>query len=417
MKPAHWILIASLYVTQFLPVSFFFMGLPAILRAQGKTLEEIGALYLLGFVWVFKILWAPLIDRVSFGRLGHYRGWLIVMQTAMVGMLLIISQIDGLGNFPLLVMLGLVLTVFSATQDIATDAITCRLLPAETRGIGNSIQVAGGLIGIMLGGGATLSLYPQIGWAGCFLLMAAVLCACLVQILFFKEPSIGGGGVVQQRVPYSRIWRIWREPGMGTWALLMMIVPLGVGMIFAMLSPMLVDIGWSLEAVGFTLNIVGSLVGLAAVSVTGVLIKKFGRRPILIATAFIQAAIILSVLPLASGSTALAMILPGVVLVFLIYNPVATVMLTIMMDRTTLGSEGTDFTVQYSLYSFMGFLSGAVALQVAGAAGYPVIVALAAVLAVVAGLLAIRLYRAEPRSPSLDHDVAGSYAAAAQARG
>ena len=29
-----WILIASLYVTQFLPVSFFFMGLPAILREQ-----------------------------------------------------------------------------------------------------------------------------------------------------------------------------------------------------------------------------------------------------------------------------------------------------------------------------------------------------------------------------------------------
>lgn len=416
MKPANWILIASLYVTQFLPVSFFFMGLPAILRAQGKTLEEIGALYLLGFVWVFKILWAPMIDRISFGRLGHYRGWLIVMQTAMVGMLLLISQIDGPGNFPLLVMLGLVLTVFSATQDIATDAITCRLLPTESRGIGNSIQVAGGLIGIMLGGGATLSLYPQIGWTGCFLLMAAVLCACLVQILFFKEPSVSAGAV-QQRVPYSRIWKIWREPGMGTWALLMMIVPLGVGMIFAMLSPMLVDIGWSLEAVGFTLNIVGSLVGLAAVSVTGVLIKKIGRRPILIATAFIQAAIILSVLPLASGATAMSVILPGVVLVFLIYNPVATVMLTIMMDRTAHGSEGTDFTVQYSLYSFMGFLSGTIALQVAGAAGYPVIVAIAAVLAVVAGLLAIRLYRTEPQVASR-HDVdAGSYPAAAQARG
>lgn len=91
-----------------------------------------------------------------------------------LGMLLLISQIDGLGNFPLLVTLGRVLTVFSATQHIATDAITCRLLPAESRGIGNSIQVAGGLIGIMPGGGATLSLYSQIGWTGCFLLMAVV---------------------------------------------------------------------------------------------------------------------------------------------------------------------------------------------------------------------------------------------------
>lgn len=390
MKPANWILIASLYVTQFLPVSFFFMGLPAILREQGRTLEEIGALYLLGFVWVFKILWAPLVDRISFGRLGHYRGWLLTMQAAMIAMLVLIGQIDGLANFPLLVVLGLVLTVFSATQDIATDAITCRLLPAELRGLGNSVQVAGGLVGIMLGGGLTLALYPTIGWTGCFLLMAGVLAACFVQILFFREPqapvSASGAG-------YGRIWRVWARPGMAGWAALMVIVPLGIGMIFAMLSPMLVDVGWSLEAVGFTLNIAGSLVGLLAVFGAGLLIRRFGRKRMLVAAAFAQAAIILAILPLAGGAREMLVIVPGLVLVFLIYNPIATVMLTIMMDRAAAGSEGTDFTAQYSLYSFMGFLSGAVALQVAGAVGYQALVLIAAGLAVLAGLLAIKLYR------------------------
>lgn len=390
MKPANWILIASLYVTQFLPVSFFFMGLPAILREQGRTLEEIGALYLLGFVWVFKILWAPLVDRISFGRLGHYRGWLLTMQAAMIAMLVLIGQIDGLANFPLLVVLGLVLTVFSATQDIATDAITCRLLPAELRGLGNSVQVAGGLVGIMLGGGLTLALYPTIGWTGCFLLMAGVLAACFVQILSFREPqapvSASGAG-------YGRIWRVWARPGMAGWAALMVIVPLGIGMIFAMLSPMLVDVGWSLEAVGFTLNIAGSLVGLLAVFGAGLLIRRFGRKRMLVAAAFAQAAIILAILPLAGGAREMLVIVPGLVLVFLIYNPIATVMLTIMMDRAAAGSEGTDFTAQYSLYSFMGFLSGAVALQVAGAVGYQALVLIAAGLAVLAGLLAIKLYR------------------------
>lgn len=390
MKPANWILIASLYVTQFLPVSFFFMGLPAILREQGRTLEEIGALYLLGFVWVFKILWAPLVDRVSFGRLGHYRGWLLMMQAAMIAMLVLIGQIDGLANFPLLVVLGLVLTVFSATQDIATDAVTCRLLPAELRGLGNSVQVAGGLVGIVLGGGLTLALYPTIGWTGCFILMAGVLAACFVQILFFREPQVPASLAA---AGYGRIWRVWARPGMAGWAALMVIVPLGIGMIFAMLSPMLVDIGWPLEAVGFTLNIVGSLVGLLAVFGAGLLIRRFGRKRMLVAAAFAQAAIILSVLPLAGGARETLLIVPGLVLVFLIYNPIATVMLTIMMDRSAAGSEGTDFTAQYSLYSFMGFLSGAVALQVAGAVGYQALVLIAAGLAVLAGLLALKLYR------------------------
>lgn len=120
---------------------------------------------------------------------------------------------------------------------------------------------------------------------------------------------------------------------MAGWAALMVIVPLGIGMIFAMLSPMLVDIGWSLEAVGFTLNIVGSLVGLLAVFGAGFLIRRFGRKRMLVAAAFAQATIILAVLPLAGGARDTLVILPGLVLVFLIYNPIATVMLTIVRWR------------------------------------------------------------------------------------
>lgn len=81
-----------------------------------------------------------------------------------------------------------------------------------------------------------------------------------------------------------------------------------------------------------------------------------------------------------------------------------------MMDRSAAGSEGTDFTAQYSLYSFMGFLSGAVALQVAGAVGYQALVLIAAGLAVLAGLLALKLYRE-------DRAVADSPAAGAPAYG
>jgi hypothetical protein len=116
----------------------------------------------------------------------------------------------------------------------------------------------------------------------------------------------------------------------------------------------------------------------------------------LVAAGFVQAAIILTVLRLAGGARETWVIVPGLVPVFLICNPIATVILTIMMDRTAAGSEDTDFTAQYSLYSFMGFHSGAVALQIGGAAGYKVLVLIVAGLALVAGFLALQLYREEP---------------------
>lgn len=401
MKPAHWCLIASLYVTQFLPVAFFFMGLPAILRSEGRSLEEIGTLYLLGFVWVLKIFWAPLVDRFSLPALGRYRGWLIVTQSVMILLLLVIGQIGGTDDLGQIIVLSLLLTVFAATQDIATDALTIKLLPPEKRSWGNSVQVAGGLIGIVLGGGATLMLYECVGWRGCFLLMAALLCLALAQVLALKEPRDEAAEAAP--VGYSRLWRFWKKPGTGRWVVMMLTVPVGIGMTFGLVTPMLIDIGWSTDSVGFVINIAGSLVGLLSVFVMGWLVQRFGRRRMIITAAFAQAVAILAILPLATGSVSTLQILPGLLAVFLIYNPLATVMLTVMMDRCDSNSAGTDFTAQYSLYSFVGFASGALALNLASSLGYAGVVVLAAVIATMAGIFAFVLFS---REDSEDHAAA-----------
>jgi MFS transporter, PAT family, beta-lactamase induction signal transducer AmpG len=404
MKPSHWCLIASLYVTQFLPVAFFFMGLPAILRSEGRSLEEIGALYLLGFVWVLKIFWAPVVDRFSLPALGRYRGWLIITQSGMILLLLVIGQIGSADDLGQLLVLSLLLTVFAATQDIATDALTIRLLPAEKRSWGNSVQVAGGLIGIMLGGGATLVLYERVGWQGCFLLMSAFLCAALIQVLALREPKSWAFNV--EPVGYSRLWRLWKRPGTGRWAVTMLTLPIGIGMTFGLLTPMLIDIGWPMDSVGFAINIVGSLVGLVAVFVMGWLVQRYGRRRMIVSAAFAQAIAILAIVPLATGSTFTWQILPGLLGVFLIYNPLATVMLTVMMDKCDPNSAGTDFTAQYSLYSFVGFASGAVALNLASSLGYTAAVVLASAIAAMAGVLALALFpREEGRQPALNLNI------------
>lgn len=383
MKPAHWCLIASLYVTQFLPVAFFFMGLPAILRSEGSSLEEIGVLYLLGFVWVLKIFWAPIVDRFSLPALGRYRGWLILTQSVMIVLLLVIGQIGSTDNLGQLVAMSLGLTIFAATQDIATDALTIKLIPAEKRGWGNSVQVAGGLIGIILGGGATLMLYEQVGWQGCFLLMAVMLSVALVQVFILDEPE--DATCEATNVGYSRLFSFWKRPGTGRWVITMLTLPVGIGMTFGLLTPMLVDIGWSAEDVGFTINIAGSLVGLGAVFVMAWLVQRFGRRRMIISAAFAQAIAILSILPLANGSASIPQILPGLLAVFLIYNPLATVMLTVMMDKCDLNSAGTDFTAQYSLYSFVGFASGALALNLASSLGYTTVITMASIISTAAG--------------------------------
>ena len=62
-KRSTWSLLFSLYATQYVGISFLLVALVAILRSQGMPLEKLSIVYSLGIFWVFKFLWAPLIDR------------------------------------------------------------------------------------------------------------------------------------------------------------------------------------------------------------------------------------------------------------------------------------------------------------------------------------------------------------------
>ena len=58
-----------LYLAHALPLYFYNVALPAILRHQGVDLRWIGMLSLLYIPWAFKFLWAPLIDRLYIKKL------------------------------------------------------------------------------------------------------------------------------------------------------------------------------------------------------------------------------------------------------------------------------------------------------------------------------------------------------------
>src|SRR5437667_11132784 len=53
------------------------------LRDEGTSLKAIGFISWVGLAYTFKVLWAPLVDRLDlpvFGRLGRRRGWMLFCQ-------------------------------------------------------------------------------------------------------------------------------------------------------------------------------------------------------------------------------------------------------------------------------------------------------------------------------------------------
>ena len=386
MRRSLWWLLASLYTTQTIALMFFVGAFVAILLEQGGSMEQVSQVYMLGMVWPFKFLWAPLVDRIRFGRLGHYRGWLILMQAGMVLSLLALARFDPAIDFGSIYALCLLIAFLSATQDVAADGLACTLLPADLRAHGNALQIAGGLVGTLLGAGVVLIAYRHVGWAGSMYIMAAATGVSWVQLLFHHEPRQPRAATRAVQV-VLRFWTLWRQAGWPAWLAIVLFYTAGSGLAYAVMTPMLVDAGWTLERIGLMLNVLGPLAGTLATFATGWLIVRFGRRRLLVGAAVLQLLGIGAVaLPLwaAPQDSALSF---AVIVYFLCYNPAAVVLATLMMDRVSAQTPATDYTLQFSLNQFVAFGAISAGAALAAQLGYGGVLALAGA----AGLAAVAL--------------------------
>ena len=393
---ARYGLLAALYGSQFIPLAFFLFGLPAILRAQGTPLEQLGLLQLIALVWVVKFLWAPLVDRFGSRRLGHYRGWLLTTQTLIVLGVLALSPLDVADDLPTLIVAIGVIGVLSATQDIAADATAVRLLAPSERGVGNGIQKAGGYLGLMIGAGGGLLVYDRWGWPTA-LGFLAVLTALPMPVVVRYHEAPETAGTRTPRITMRILADLFRQPGVARWAFAVQPLYLsGIALAYPLAAVMLVDAGWGLPQIG-TLSIIGgSSMAIVAALVAGTTLSRVGRQHALIGFGVSQIAAIGALLVLSEG---LDEGLPGLVAVGLLAAASAatgTAVYTINMDWCRPATAASDYTVQDSLVELCLQMTGAAALALAGVFGYHAVLVFAMLMSL-AGIAAVTaVFRAQP---------------------
>jgi len=354
--PALFVTLGMLYFAQGLPAGLLGKSMPALARDAGLSPEWIGLLALPALPWALKFLWAPWVDRWGSGKPNHRKRWILACVFAVMLVLAVTALFPrewlfGPG-FALLVVLLFLLNLFSATQDIATDGLATRLLTPDLRGLGNSIQVNGYKIGMILGSGALLIMVGHWGWQGTLAsLMVALLLVALVVWRFHEPPE-----QIRPRRPVTlRWWRrqltlFWWRPGMAVWLIILLGYKVGDGFGTRMIKPFLVDRQWTLEAIG-RLDLVSSLVGLAGAALAGVLMMRLSRKLALFGFAGLQALSFLGWWAVAS-SPADHWIWP-VALFEQFADGLSTVALfVLMMDYCRSGHEGSDYTMQASVQLF-----------------------------------------------------------------
>ncbi len=158
-----------------LPLALSLGTLQAWFTTAGMSLKAIGWITLIGQAYVFKFLWAPLLDRLPLPFLGRRRGWIFLMQLVCGAALIGMSFFSPQGAGSTLAFLAVVLAFGSATQDIAYDAHRTDLLPPAERGWGTAFSQGGYRLGMLVSGALALTFADHFGWTWVYRLMGALM--------------------------------------------------------------------------------------------------------------------------------------------------------------------------------------------------------------------------------------------------
>ena len=380
-------LLGSLYVAQHIPLTFVYEALPVFLRQQNVSLRTLGLLQLLALPLVFKFLWSPLIDRYGVTRWGHYRFWIIWFQTGLGVAIALLALINITQQFTLLLIGLLLVSLLSASQDIATDALAIGLLSPAERGFGNGIQRGGNSLGAIIGGGGMLLLLGYWGWRVTLLAMATVLLLAVIPIARHREQVVKP--ITSSPPSFRRLVSVYRRPGMGRWLIILILYGIGPYMALTMFRPLLVDLGLSIGEIGLLLGVVSYGAGLLGAIVAGLNISRLGRKQTLVIFSALQGIAIAAYCLPALGFTQLPVLYLVAMVAQFINGMAMTALFTVMMDNSDAATAGTDYTVQSSIVYISGIVGATFSGVIAEAIGYQGVFAVALLLAMVT-VLAIR---------------------------
>lgn len=139
-----------------------------------------------------KFLWSHWIDHLKIPllyRLGQYRSWLIFSQLGVLGSLILLSQVTNNDYIYITAIVIVVVSFFTATQDLTLGTYRVCILAKEQQAFGSSQIVIGYRIGILLSGGGALYASSIWGWSIVYILLALVQIQGIITVLLNPEPK------------------------------------------------------------------------------------------------------------------------------------------------------------------------------------------------------------------------------------
>ena len=333
-----------------LPLALTGATLQAWLTDAKVDLPTIGRFSLIGLPYTIKFLWSPLLDAYAPPWLGRRRGWALLTQMGLAGSLIAMSLLDPSTNLLGFGIVALLVSFFSASQDIVLDAYRTELLDPEERGAGAGVYVMGYRLAMLVSGAIALGMADHMSWRAVYLAMVAVLAVGAVAVWVSPEPNVPLPTYTRftDRVlaPFLDFFR--REGAMEI-LLFVMVYKLSTMMATSLTTTFLMSLDFTKTEIGAVSKVFGLIATIVGTLAGGALMTRLGTKRALWVFGALQALGGLSFIILANlGRNHTAMIAVITTENFLIGMGVAAIS-AFMMNVCSRQFTGTQFALLSSL--------------------------------------------------------------------
>jgi MFS transporter, PAT family, beta-lactamase induction signal transducer AmpG len=255
------------------------------LREFGLALGAIGLFSYVSFFYVFKFIWAPLLDRWKaplLGVLGRRRGWLALSQMVLIAALTGMA-LTGPEHLVMFVLLAALAGFSGATQDTMIDAYRIEIAPPKEQAALAATYTLGYRFGLIVSGAGALYIAAFSSWRQAYLWMAASLLVPLVTTLLAREPVAIR---VREKIrfqesfigPFADFFS--RH---GTVVAIVLLVFIGMfklpdQMLGVINGPFYVDTGYTKEQIATVSKLYGVWIGIAGAFLGGVSVTALGMK-------------------------------------------------------------------------------------------------------------------------------------------
>lgn len=340
------------------------------LRESGWELGPIGLVSYIGFFYVLKFTWAPLLDTRRlplFARLGRRRGWLFAAQLLLVAGLAAMGLTGPGISVPLFLGLVAVTAFAGATQDTMVDAYRIEIAPLEAQGALAATYTLGYRLGLICGGAFALYLAEYASWRVGYLAMAALAAVPAIATLLAREPAAGERLAGEPRPDFVESYvrpfgGFFRRYG---WALgLLLLVFVGLyklpDQMLAITGPFYLDTGFDKADIATVSKLYGTWIGIVGAFLGGIAVAAMGVRwPLVIAALAVAASNLLFIVMSLN---------PGEIWAFVLavsgdnfsQGFAGPILVTFMSGLTEKQFTGTQYALLSSLANLPGKLIGGV---------------------------------------------------------